>query len=226
MQHHFDVEIAQKVGILPAVLFNHFVFWNRKNEAEKRNLHDGEYWTFYSVSALKELFPYATERQIQYALQKLIDSELIKTGNFNEDATIRTKWYTLGEKGKCISQNCQMHFTKLSNASNKNVKCLNSTDNNNTDNNNTDNKRYSESDALNAAIIEWLNYKKEKRQTYQKTGLVQLIKKINRLVSDHGEAAVIKAIYDSMANGWAGIYVKENKRTDLDESRTDLDDIF
>ena len=225
MQHHFDVEIAQKVGILPAVLFNHFVFWNRKNEAEKRNLHDGEYWTFYSVSALKELFPYASEKQIRNALQRLIDNELIKTGNYNEDATNRTKWYTLGKKGKCICPKGQMQFTERANASAQKGKCLNSTDNNNTDNDNTDNKRYSESDALNDAIIEWLNYKKEKRQTYQKTGLAQLIKKINRLVSDHGEAAIIDAIHDSMANGWAGIYVK-NQPKKIDESKTDLDDIF
>ena len=87
-------------------------------------------------------------------------------------------------------------------------------------------KRYVESDALNDAIIEWLIYKKEKRQGYVESGLKRLIAKINNLVSEHGEAAVIDAIYDSMANGWAGIYVKNQPKPKIDESKTDLDDIF
>lgn len=87
-------------------------------------------------------------------------------------------------------------------------------------------KRYVESDALNNAIIEWLIYKKEKRQGYVESGLKRLIAKINNLVSEHGETAVIDAIYDSMANGWAGIYVKNQPKPKIDESKTDLDDIF
>ena len=228
MQHHFDVEIAQKYGILEAVLLNHFQYWIRKNEAERNNYHDGKYWSYYTVKALTELFPYVSGRQINYAIQKLIDEGLILTGNFSKKPFDRTRWFTISNFGKSILQNCQMEVTNLSNGIDNGVKCLN-TNNDTNDETNNDNIYYS-SAMLNEAFLMWLKYKKnDKKQPYRKTGLEMLIKKVNKAVEDYGEAEVIRSIEESIANGWAGLFFGKNQKkgeTRIDESKTDLDDIF
>ena len=63
------------------------------------------------------------------------------------------------------------------------------------------------SDDMNAVFNEWLQYKKEKKQTYQETGLRQLINRLTEDIKKHGERTVINAIKNSMSQGWAGIYI-------------------
>ena len=65
--------------------------------------------------------------------------------------------------------------------------------------------------AMNDAFAEWLKYKKERRQAYKQTGLQQLINRLNDDIKSHGEKAVIEGIHNSMAQGWSGIYLKDNK---------------
>lgn len=115
MEHHFNIEIAKEYGMLGAVLLNNILFWVEHNRANNTNFHDGCYWTYNSTAALAELFPYATSRQISYALKKLKEAGLIKTGNYNKSAYDRTLWYTLTEKGKSILQQRTIHLTNLSN---------------------------------------------------------------------------------------------------------------
>lgn len=102
MMHSFDTQIAQQYGIAEAVLLHNFAFWLAKNKANKQNCHNGRYWTYNSIKAFKELFPYLTEKQIRRALEKLRDEGLIITGNFNENVYDRTLWYSLSEKGMAL----------------------------------------------------------------------------------------------------------------------------
>lgn len=122
MEHSFDVDIATKLGIQPAIIFKNLYFWIKKNEANNKHFYDGYYWTYNSKKAFSELFPYMTERQIDYAIKKLIDAELVITGNYNKVAYDRTLWYAITKKGYSILQNCEMETTKLLNGDNKNVK--------------------------------------------------------------------------------------------------------
>ena len=122
MQHHFEVEIAEKFGVLEAVIIDHLYFWIRKNEANNKNYYDGDYWTFNSIRAFSELIPYANSRQINYALNKLITAGVIKTGNYNKVGYDRTLWYAFTDYGKSILQNCKMEDTNLQNRTYKNVK--------------------------------------------------------------------------------------------------------
>lgn len=140
MKHSFDVEIARKYDIPTAVLLENLFFWIEKNKANNRHFHDGHYWTYNSIKAFVDLFPYLTERQIRYTLQKMIDNKLIITGNYNESQYDRTLWYAITDFGYCILQNCQMdntkdkndekseenpdnsHFTKLSNGISSSVR--------------------------------------------------------------------------------------------------------
>lgn len=121
MQHHFDIDIATEYGIFEAVLLNHFYFWIQHNEANEVNFRDGSYWTFNSAKALKEIFPYVSERKIRYAIDTLKEAGLIETSNFNKDPRDRTTWYSLTEKGKSILQKCNFHSVNLSNGCGKNV---------------------------------------------------------------------------------------------------------
>lgn len=119
MEHSFDVEIAKKYGVNCAILLKNIYFWTEKNKANNINYYDGNYWTYNSKKAFAELFPYMNERQIDYALKKLLDEGLIMTGNYNKLAYDRTLWYAITKMGYCILQNCEMEPTKLLNGTNK-----------------------------------------------------------------------------------------------------------
>ena len=124
MNHGFNVDIAMICGVHGAIIFDHLWFWVQNNKADGRNQIEGRYWTFASCRELQEKFPYMTTRQIQYALKKLIDCGLILTGCFNTRGYDRTTWYTVSDKGAAISNGQDSHLTKLSNASDKIVKCI------------------------------------------------------------------------------------------------------
>ena len=102
MNHSFDVDIAVKYGMLEAVMINNFAYWISKNMANEKHFHDGKYWTYNTVSAFEELFPYASKKQIRNALEHLRAEGLIETGNYNEKAFDRTLWYTFTPKGFSI----------------------------------------------------------------------------------------------------------------------------
>lgn len=115
--------IAKEYGVHSAILLKNLYFWIQKNAANGRHYHDGTYWTYNSRKAFSKLFPYLTARQIGYAIDKLIEDGLVRTGNFSTDTLDQTIWYAITEKGYSILQNCQMDdLTILSIPFDKNVK--------------------------------------------------------------------------------------------------------
>ena len=163
MQHSFDVDIAQEYGVLEAVLLNNLWFWIQKNKANDTNFFDGDYWTYNSTKAFTELFPYATQRQIQNALKKLKDKGIIKTGNYNKSAYDRTLWYAFTQKGKCIMQKCKMEDAEKGNGIGENVKPI--------PDSNPDDKPNSKPDIINNSDLEiefeelWSKYPNKKDKT-------------------------------------------------------------
>jgi len=93
MGHSFNPEIAIKVGVNAAILYENIRWWCAQNEANGRNFHEGRHWTFNSIRAWSVLFPYLTDKQIRTALQKLEDDKFVISGSFNKSAYDRTKWY-------------------------------------------------------------------------------------------------------------------------------------
>lgn len=55
------------------------------------------------------------------------------------------------------------------------------------------------------AVVDWLTYKKEKKQSYHEIGLKSLLTRIQNSVSEYGEDVVINLIRDSMAANYTGI---------------------
>lgn len=102
MMHSFNTALAAKYGIVEAVLLEHLAFWIRKNKANNVNAYDGRYWTYNSLRAYEELFPYLTAKQIRRALQKLIQEGVVVDGNFNKSPYDRTKWYSFTDEGMSI----------------------------------------------------------------------------------------------------------------------------
>lgn len=137
MQHYFDIDIAKKYGVNAAILLQNLGHWIRRNEANEKNYFDGNYWTFNSRRAYRELFPYMSERQINTAFQKLIDDGLVITGNYNKVAYDRTLWYALTQKGKSILHFDIMENDKMSNGNGDNVKPIPNINTNDVSNINT-----------------------------------------------------------------------------------------
>lgn len=95
MNYSFDVDLAVKIGVDESIMLNNFVFWLSKNKANNKNLFDGNYWTFNSVRAYTELFPFWKESQIKRILKSLVEQSVLVVGNYNQNAYDRTNWYSL-----------------------------------------------------------------------------------------------------------------------------------
>ena len=226
MEHSFDINIAKKYGIQAAVLLKNIYFWIEKNRANETNFYDGYYWTYNSKKAFSELFPYMTERQIDYTLKKLIDEGIIITGNYNKMAYDRTLWYAITKKGYSILQNCEMEETKLLNGNNENVEPIPDI-NTNINTNNKPNKKVSKKESFDDLINNYTNNeelrqelknhlatRKSKKATLTNRAIELSFKKLDELVKkipiNEQEEAKIKIVQQSIERGWTGFFeVKE-----------------
>ena len=97
--HSFNVDVAKEVGVNAALLLQSIKWWCLKNKANDKHYHDGLYWTYNSVKAWQELYPYLGKSAIESALKKLEERGFIKVGNHNKSAYDRTKWYAITDDG-------------------------------------------------------------------------------------------------------------------------------
>lgn len=116
--------IAVRYGFEEAVFLDAIYHWYRTNRADNRNFHDGRWWTYNSVSAFDDMFPWWSAKQIRRIAASCRDQGALITGNFNEDRRDRSIWYSpsdellilygdeppsnAAETGKCICPNGQM----------------------------------------------------------------------------------------------------------------------
>jgi len=101
-QHSFDVEIARLYGVNCAIILRYLQFWINHNRERGLNYRDGMYWTYNSIQAMTEAFPYMTERQIRYAMKQLRDEGIIVIANHNKTPRDRTLWYAITEYGESV----------------------------------------------------------------------------------------------------------------------------
>ena len=102
MNHSFNIDVAKELGIEEAILLENFYFWIKKNKENVKHFHDEYCWTYNSLEALKNLFPYLNKEKIRYALSKLIDKGYLIKGNYNKLKLDRTCWYAMTEKSFSI----------------------------------------------------------------------------------------------------------------------------
>lgn len=104
--HSFDTDVAAMVGTTAATIAYNIQHWCEKNAANGMHEHDGRHWTYNSVSAFKDLFPYLSPKQIRTALDKLEDAGLVLSGCFNKQGRDQTKWYSFVPEAVVKTANC------------------------------------------------------------------------------------------------------------------------
>ena len=100
--HSFSVDVACKVGVNAAIILGNIKHWCKKNKANGKHLHDGLYWSYNSIKAFSELYPYLGKGAIDNALKKLESGGYVKVGNYNKTPYDRTKWYAITAKGLAL----------------------------------------------------------------------------------------------------------------------------
>ena len=93
MLNSFDTDVAVDVGVNAAIIYKNIQFWCEKNRTNRQNEHEGFYWTYNSIQAFSEQFPYLSPKQIRSSLMILEEKGYIRSGNFNNSPYDRTKWY-------------------------------------------------------------------------------------------------------------------------------------
>ena len=246
MQHSFDVNIAKTFGVNEAIIINAFQFWISKNKANNRNFYDGRYWTYNSVSAFQEMFPYMSESQIRRTLKKMQEQNIIMTGNYNKSSYDRTLWYAFTDYGESILRNSEIDLTNSSNGNDENVKPIpfnnhlhttfNDTVNDSTSVQNVKSKRKRKAVAdtptlsdleerfshdVSVSVLEWMEYKEQRKEQYSPMGLKKMLTQLENNIEIYGESAVISIIDESMANGWKGIIYDRLKGGENETNRRD-----
>ncbi|WP_224994492.1 hypothetical protein [Cesiribacter sp. SM1] len=98
--HSFDVRIAKSLGLNCAVFLKNLQYWLALNKRNELNYHENRYWSYNTLKALQESFPYWSISQIQRIIKKLKNAGVIEVGNFNKHRSDRTNWYTINPKSE------------------------------------------------------------------------------------------------------------------------------
>ena len=239
MEHHFNIDVAKDCGIEEAILLHNFYFWLSKNAANEKHFHDGLYWFYNSKKAFADLFPYMNENKIFRSIKKLEEKGIVVKGNFNDDKWVKTNWYAITKKGllylrskgysisafSASLQNDTIDSGKMNDGALQSEQSI--LINNNTDTN-TNNIQEKEDTIISSkkkakksnepiviapemqeVVDTWLQYKKEKGQSYKPTGFSYFYKKLCKLSNNNPQVAMA-IIEQSMSNNYAGIFPLKN----------------
>ena len=126
--------VAERYGFEEAVFLDAIVYWYRTNRANNRNFRDGRWWTYNSIKAFEEIFPWWSVKQIRRIANSCREQGALIAGEFNEDRRDRSLWYTpgdellalygLAETGKCTCPNGQMQAPKGADEDAQMGKCI------------------------------------------------------------------------------------------------------
>lgn len=114
-QHHFKVALAKELGIEEAIFIDEIHHQIKKNMLNGRNFHDGRFWTYNSLKAYEDTFPYLNAGKIKRTINSLVDKGILMKGNFNANQYDRTCWYAFTDFGLCIIRKCYIDELKMTN---------------------------------------------------------------------------------------------------------------
>lgn len=115
MVHYFSIDLAKFVGVDEAIFINNIYFWVKKNECNNKHFYDGYYWTYNSMKAFADTFPYWSQKQIERIIRNCTEKGLLLKGNYNASAYDRTTWYAYTDLVKSFYENREIHFPKQGN---------------------------------------------------------------------------------------------------------------
>lgn len=94
--YSFDVDLAKQFGVNEAIFLNNIQHWITKNKANGKNQYEGETWTFNTLNAWTELFPWLSRDQVRTIIKKLKSAGVLKTAQF--DGENRQLYYRIDSK--------------------------------------------------------------------------------------------------------------------------------
>lgn len=121
VDYSFNSNVAKIYGVDEAVFIHNMYWWIAKNKANGKHFYDGKTWTYNSMQAFTELFPFWTRRQVERIIRNLKEKGAIQIGNYNKVGFDRTSWYSLSETVESIYANGEPHFTERCNGNNETV---------------------------------------------------------------------------------------------------------
>lgn len=229
----FDSDVAKVCGVIPAVLFEHFVFWCNFNRENGQNEHGGIFWTYCSIREIRERFPFFSKRQIEYALNSLVKHGYLLRGNYNVKGYDRTCWYAvktlelfISQNCEMTSQNCEMQFTNLGNPFHKMGSPIpDNNTNNNTNNYKKESKKkepsfdsildsYSvikDNPELKETFVEFIKMRKAAKKPFTNKALKLNINKAVALGNGDPET-IQKVVEQTIEHGWQGMFPLKDDR--------------
>jgi hypothetical protein len=147
--HSFDPEYAKEYkSVEIAVMIERFRHWIELNARAGRNIRDGRVWTFDSVQGIAVDFPYWTQPQVRYLLDKMVERGILLREQYSKTLD-RRYWYAFKDQerfapevakalaegperlasepfektSKSICEKSQMHVRKVSDAFEKTLTC-------------------------------------------------------------------------------------------------------
>ena len=108
--YQFEVDDAKKYGVEEAIILWHIKFWVAKNIANKRHNKDGKTWTYSSLRAFSEIFPFWGKYKVRRIIHSLAEKGAIVIGRFNKTGYDRTKWYAIADES--MLRNCNIEVAE------------------------------------------------------------------------------------------------------------------
>lgn len=223
MNHNFNVDFAKEHGLVEAILIENLYYWCKHNLANEKNIKENKAWTYNSVKAFNELFPYLTPHKINRALKNLEEKELIEVGNFNENPYDRTKWYTVTDKAAATLKYPTLHLLKNANGELKKRKCTNDEKRKCSYNTNIKHSykpnskqwKYIEplglSENLSNTLLDFMEFRAKTKSSLTERALELMLKKLNSLANNEQEK--IDILNQSIMNGWKGVFPLKSRPT-------------
>jgi hypothetical protein len=88
--HSFSVSVAQQIGVYQAIILQHFIFLQKSVDGG---------WVKKSAKALRETYPYLTEKEIRGAIDRMERDGFLVSRIENELKADRTKSYFVTREG-------------------------------------------------------------------------------------------------------------------------------
>ena len=120
MNYMFNVEVATHLkNVNEAIFIHNIAYWVFHNKANKQNFNNGYYWTYNTMIAYNELFPFWTYKQIRTIIKNLQSKNILLVSSFNKKKYDQTKWYTLNHSFT------KAFYPEIHSKSTNDVKCPN-----------------------------------------------------------------------------------------------------
>ena len=126
-----DKGLPTILGLNEALVLQQLNYWIEINKKNKRNFHEGKYWTYNTINEWQEEFPFWSTSTVKRTFKKLRDMNLIIVDNFNLYQMDRTLWYTINyeELERLVENNEKTNEESLSDREEQNDTSIGSKDN-------------------------------------------------------------------------------------------------